>query len=111
MKLQNLRDIGGNEKFQQQRRRYSYQVLVEILEQMKELISEAQKILQTLENSQEKQRFYSISEFARLTGMNATVIWKLIKKGEIPAIRIGKKYLIPDEVLKLSSFSLKIQKS
>jgi len=105
MKFQNLRGNGVTEKFQQQGRKYSYQVLVEIFEQMKELISEAQRILQTLENFQEEQRFYSISEFARLTGLHAGVIWRLIQKGEIPAIRLGKKYLIPAEVLHLKNSS------
>jgi len=58
-----------------QTQNFSIQILQELLEQMRTLISEAEKVLKLLsEKEKEERKFYSISEMARLTGMNANVI-------------------------------------
>lgn len=42
---------------------------------------------------------YSVEEFAKMFKLSAEVVRKLIRQGEIPAIRIGKQYRIPQHVI------------
>lgn len=42
---------------------------------------------------------YTVMEFGKLLKLSAEAVRKLIRKGEIPAIRIGKQYRIPEDVV------------
>jgi excisionase family DNA binding protein len=42
---------------------------------------------------------YTVEEFAKIFRLSPEAIRTLIRKGEIPAIRIGKQYRIPQEVV------------
>jgi excisionase family DNA binding protein len=42
---------------------------------------------------------YTVVEFSQLFKLSAEAVRKLIRKGEIPAIRIGKQYRIPQDVV------------
>lgn len=42
---------------------------------------------------------YTVEEFAKLFKLSAEAVRTLIRKGEIPAIRIGKQYRIPQAVV------------
>ncbi len=42
---------------------------------------------------------YTVEEFARLFKLSPEAVRTLIRKGEIPAIRIGKQYRIPQDVV------------
>ena len=39
--------------------------------------------------------FYKVSEVAEALGISRATVWRLIKQGEIPAVRIGRQYFIP----------------
>ncbi|WP_041458719.1 excisionase family DNA-binding protein [Ammonifex degensii] len=38
---------------------------------------------------------YSIPEFAAAVGLGKSLIYELVKRGEIPSIRVGRRILIP----------------
>lgn len=42
---------------------------------------------------------YTVEEFARLFKLSPEAVQNLIRRGEIPAIRIGKQYRIPQTVV------------
>jgi excisionase family DNA binding protein len=42
---------------------------------------------------------YTVEEFAKIFKLSAEAVRNLIRKGEIPAIRIGKQYRIPQTVV------------
>ena len=42
---------------------------------------------------------YTVGEFAKIFKVSAEAIRNLIRKGEIPAIKIGKQYRIPKTVV------------
>ena len=42
---------------------------------------------------------YTVEEFAKLFKLSPEAVRILIRKGEIPAIRIGKQYRIPQDVV------------
>ena len=42
---------------------------------------------------------YTVEEFAKLFKLSSEAVRTLIHKGEIPAIRIGKQYRIPQDVV------------
>jgi len=44
-------------------------------------------------------RVYTIEEFAKLFKLSPEAVRNLIRKGEIAAIRIGKQYRIPQDVV------------
>lgn len=44
-------------------------------------------------------KVYSVEEFARIFKLSAEAVRSLIRKGEIPAIHIGKQYRIPQDVV------------
>jgi len=78
---------------------------LETLSQIKIMLAELERLLINLKsNDTKEQKFYSIAEVSRLTGINHLSLWRLIKKGEIQAIRVGNKYLIPADILKVPSF-------
>ena len=41
-------------------------------------------------------KYMTIPELAKLLGVSREAVYKRVKKGEIPAIRAGKAYLISD---------------
>jgi len=44
-------------------------------------------------------RYYTISDVAKMLGLSYRTIWEWIKKGKLPAKRLGKKYLISHDSL------------
>lgn len=42
---------------------------------------------------------YTVEEFARIFKLSPEAVRHLIRRGEIPAIRIGKQYRIPQDVV------------
>lgn len=47
-----------------------------------------------MKNKLEKSIFISISELAKMLGISRIAVFKKIKKGQIPAIKIGRSYAI-----------------
>jgi len=45
----------------------------------------------------DKRAYISIAEAAKLLGVSRIAVYMRVKKGKIPAIRIGKSYAIPRE--------------
>ncbi|MBR2425296.1 MAG: helix-turn-helix domain-containing protein, partial [Lentisphaeria bacterium] len=45
-------------------------------------------------------KFYSLEEVADLFGVNYQLVYKLVKTGELPSVRIGKIYRISEPQLK-----------
>lgn len=46
-----------------------------------------------------KKRALSITEVAELLGVSRPTIYKMIQEGEIPALRLRRRYVIPVEEL------------
>ena len=44
---------------------------------------------------EKKHRFYNVKELAQLLGVSKSLIYDLIYKKKIPAMRIGRRILIP----------------
>ncbi len=42
-----------------------------------------------------KKRYMTIPEFARLLGISRVAVYRRVKKGQIPAVKVGRKYMIP----------------
>ena len=42
---------------------------------------------------------YTVEEFAKVFKLSPEAVRTLIRKGEVPAIRIGKQYRIPQDVI------------
>lgn len=47
----------------------------------------------------EKNKYLSMSEFAKKLGISRIAVYKKIKKGQIRAIRIGRSFAIPKKYL------------
>ena len=47
----------------------------------------------------EKNKFYSLEEVADLLGVTYQLIYKLVRNGEMPALRVGKMYRITGDDL------------
>ena len=45
-------------------------------------------------------KFYSLEEVAELFGVNYQLIYKLVKTGELPSVRIGKMFRVSEMQLK-----------
>lgn len=45
-------------------------------------------------------KFYSLEEVADLFGVNYQLIYKLVKTGELPSVRIGKMFRVSEAQLK-----------
>src|SRR3989344_1716861 len=52
---------------------------------------------QRMENKGKKTIFVSITELAKMLGISRVAVFKRIKKGQIPAERIGRSYAISME--------------
>jgi excisionase family DNA binding protein len=46
-----------------------------------------------------KERYPTIPELAKLLGVSRIAIYNRVKKGQIPASKIGKTYLITDQTI------------
>ncbi len=46
-----------------------------------------------------KERYLTIPELAKLLGVSRIAIYNRVKKGQIPASKIGKTYLITDQTI------------
>ena len=47
-----------------------------------------------------KKEYITIPKLANLLGVSRIAIYKRVKKGQIPATRIGKTYVITDQTIK-----------
>ena len=45
-------------------------------------------------------KFYSLEEIAELFGVNYQLVYKLVKAGELPSVRIGKIFRVSEVQLK-----------
>ena len=86
--------------------------IAEVLQIIKILVEELTSQMKILENLIEEEvndgkKYYSVREVAEITGLNRVTVWQKIVDGEIPSIRIGKKYLIPASFLKGKNASLR----
>ena len=45
----------------------------------------------------DRQKYFSIPELARLLGVSRIAIYNRVKKGQIPAIKVGRTYVIMDQ--------------
>ena len=45
-------------------------------------------------------KFYSLEEVAEIFGVNYQLIYKLVKTGELPSVRIGKMFRVSEAQLK-----------
>ena len=41
-----------------------------------------------------EKRMYSVGEFVEISGLSRNGVYKLVKSGDIPSVRIGKRILI-----------------
>jgi len=74
----------------------------EVLDLQSQLLQELARLLSMLslsDTSRSLERYLSIREVARLLNLSEPVIRRAIVSGKIPAVKIGKKYLIPISVL------------
>ena len=46
-----------------------------------------------------KEKYITIPELARLLGVSRIAVYNRVKKGQIPAIKIGKTYAIKDQTI------------
>jgi excisionase family DNA binding protein len=46
-------------------------------------------------NDVSSSQVYSVRQVAAMLGMNLGLIYELVRKGEIPAKRLGKRWIIP----------------
>jgi len=42
-----------------------------------------------------KNKYMTIPELARLLGISRIAVYKRVKKGQIPAVKVGRMYMIP----------------
>jgi excisionase family DNA binding protein len=47
----------------------------------------------------DKQKTLTIPETARVLGISERLAYRAARMGEIPAIRIGRRYVVPEEAL------------
>jgi len=47
----------------------------------------------------EKNKYFSISQLAKILGISRIAVYKKVKKGEIRAIRIGRSFAIPQKCM------------
>lgn len=50
-----------------------------------------------MENKSKKKQFISVAELAKMLGISHVAVFKRIKKGQIPAQRVGRSYVISME--------------
>lgn len=75
--------------------------LLELISVVEDVISEIKETIKS-EQPDNGRKGYSVSEFARMFGLNQFTVWRNIRKGKIQAIKFNNKYIIPkSEVEKL----------
>jgi excisionase family DNA binding protein len=42
-----------------------------------------------------ERRFLSVEECIEITGLGRTLVWQLIRSGEIKALRVGRRVVVP----------------
>ena len=47
----------------------------------------------------EEKKYLSIPQLAKLLGLSRVTVFKRVKAGKIPAVRIGRNYAVPEEFL------------
>jgi excisionase family DNA binding protein len=47
----------------------------------------------------DKERYLTIPELAKLLGVSGIAVYNRVKKGQIPATRIGRTYVITDQTI------------
>ncbi|OGF62635.1 hypothetical protein A2662_03815 [Candidatus Giovannonibacteria bacterium RIFCSPHIGHO2_01_FULL_45_33] len=50
-----------------------------------------------MENKEKKAAYVSVAELAKMLGVSRIAVFKRIKKGQIPAMKIGRSYAISAE--------------
>ena len=48
-----------------------------------------------MEQKQQTREFFTIEEVAQILNVNYNTVWKLVRKGAFPAVRVGRTYRIP----------------
>ena len=43
---------------------------------------------------------YSVPEAARVLGVGTALLWRLVKRGEIPSVKLGSRRIIPVDQLR-----------
>lgn len=46
-----------------------------------------------------ERKYYSLREISEMTGISKNYLWKKVRSGELKAIRIANRYLVPKEEL------------
>ena len=79
--------------------------LAEVLEMQATLLAELSRLLKALEKdfSEKQQKYYSVTEAAKLMSISESALRRLIKAGEVPSVRLGGKILIPASFLEVRS--------
>ena len=49
---------------------------------------------------EEKRKFYAIKEIATMLGVSKSLLYAMVNKRKLDAVRIGVRILIPEEALK-----------
>jgi excisionase family DNA binding protein len=74
--------------------------IAEVLELQGQLLNELAKLVSYLRiKTEQEEEYISIREASRRWGVSEPVIRREIQTGRIPAIRVGKKYLVPISAL------------
>ena len=71
-----------------------------ILEMMKDVFTELENVLAeeiAEKGKKPEKKFYSVKEASDMLGLSVGTVWLKVKNGEIPSLRVGKKYFIPAE--------------
>jgi len=82
-----------------------FQKLTDILEMQAVLLNELSQLLRALQKEfgNQEQKYYSVSEAAKLMSISESALRRLIKAGKIPSLRLGGKILIPASTLEFLS--------
>jgi len=68
--------------------------LLELISIIEDVLTEMKKVINS-QQSDDERIGYSVSEVARMLGLNQFTIWRNIKKGKIQAVKFNNKYIIP----------------
>ena len=77
------------------------EIQAELNRHQAELTKELAKLLRQLqeENVHHEERFYSVKKTAEILDMGESTVRRLISQGELKAVRVGGKLLIPASAL------------
>lgn len=57
-----------------------------------------------MKNKAEKSKYISVAELAKILGISRIAVFNKIKKGQIPAEKIGRAYAVPMEFVRNNFF-------